>query len=107
MSWHDLTPVRMMGQGWQTLVARQAYLRLGVAALLDLIDATVGLMFGWGFVTNALVTTGGLLLLGVRGGVQFWEWFDPTHIVGGMVPTLTLMTIADPAWGAAKKMRKR
>ncbi len=74
---------------------RVLYIKLIIAVLLDIADATLGRLFGFGYVSNILLTIAGVMLFGWRGLFHLVEMLDPTHQIDGFVPTLTLIALAE------------
>lgn len=63
--------------------------------MIDIADFTVGRVFGIGIVSDLLSTITAVGLFGWRGLAALWELADPTHQIGGFVPTLTLLALAN------------
>ncbi|WOI52235.1 hypothetical protein [Parvularcula sp. LCG005] len=74
---------------------RVLQVKLVISLILDIVDGTIGRLFGFGVVTNMLLTVAAVLMFGWKGLFQLWEMIDPTHQIDGFVPTLTLIALSE------------
>lgn len=72
-----------------------AIVKLVIAVLLDIADATVGRIIGFGTGFDIVLAGIGFALFGWKGLAQLWEVADPTDQIDGFVPTLTLVALAN------------
>lgn len=79
----------------QKAARRTAYLKLVVAIILDLADAFIGRLIGFGTVFDLALTVVAFLMFGPKGLLQLWELVEPTDQIDGFVPTLTLLALAE------------
>jgi hypothetical protein len=82
-----------VGQGVRRLW--NPYTKLGLAVVLDLLDATVGRIVGFGTLFDVVLTGIAYFMFGPKGLLQLWEVADPTDQIDGFVPTLTLLALAE------------
>jgi len=86
---------------------RVAQIKLVIAILLDLADALIGRIPGFGTVFEFLLAAIGFALFGWKGLAQLWEVVDITDQVDGFVPTLTLIAIAELREAAKKEQAQK
>lgn len=72
-----------------------AYLKLGIALLLDIIDFTIGRILGFGTVMDVVFVLVGFVMFGWKGLFQLWEVLEVSDQVDGFVPTLTLIALTE------------
>ena len=72
-----------------------AFVKLGAAILLDVADAVIGRVIGFGTGFDIVLAGAGFALFGWKGLIQLWEVADPTDQIDGFVPTLTLVALAN------------
>lgn len=88
--------------------AKLVYVKLALAVTLDLLDATIGRVLGFGPLADFALTGVAWLVFGWKGLVQLWELADPSGRVDGFVPTLTLLALAElpPREGSSRGRRR-
>lgn len=74
---------------------RVAVAKLVVAVLLDVADAVIGRIIGFGTGFDVVLAGVGFALFGWAGLIQLWEVAEPTDQIDGFVPTLTLVALAN------------
>jgi hypothetical protein len=71
------------------------YAKLAIAILLDLADAVIGRVIGFGTGFDIVMTAAGILLFGWKGLFQLWEVAEVTDQIDGFVPTLTILALIE------------
>ena len=72
-----------------------AIAKLIVAVVLDIADALIGRIIGFGTGFDIVLAGIGFAMFGWKGLAQLWEVADPTDQIDGFVPTLTLVALAN------------
>lgn len=78
--------------------------KLIIAVALDVIDFTVGRIIGAGTVLDLVYAIIAVLLWGPAGLIALWELADPSEVIDGFVPTMTLIALSQ--MGKSKKKQK-
>lgn len=68
--------------------------KLVISIVIDLLDFTVGRMFGFGLLFDAMSVAIAVYFWGPTGLFALWELADPSEQVDGFVPTLTLIALS-------------
>ena len=71
------------------------YAKLAVAVILDLADAVIGRVIGFGTGFDILLAFAAIMLFGRKGLVQLWEVAEISDQIDGFVPTLTLLALIE------------
>ena len=71
------------------------YAKLAVALVLDLADAVIGRVIGFGTGFDMVLLAAGLLMFGWKGLFQLWEVAELSDQIDGFVPTLTLLALME------------
>ena len=74
---------------------RVAVAKLIAAIALDIADAVIGRIIGFGTGLDVVLAGLGFALFGWLGLIQLWEVAEPTDQIDGFVPTLTLVALAN------------
>lgn len=77
--------------------------KLLIAVAIDIIDFTVGRIFGAGTALDIIFAILAVILWGPAGLIAFWEVADPSGQIDAFVPTMTLIALSQ--MGKAKKTK--
>lgn len=77
--------------------------KLIIAVVLDVLDFTIGRVFGFEAVFDAIMGVTAVALWGWPGLFAFWELADPTGQADGFVPTMTLIALSQMGKGGKKR----
>ncbi|MEE9329404.1 MAG: hypothetical protein V3V30_04635 [Parvularculaceae bacterium] len=69
--------------------------KLILAIVLDLVDFTLGRMFGFGMLVDVVMVFVAYIMFGPLGLAQAWEMLEPTDQIDGFVPTFTILALID------------
>ncbi len=73
--------------------------RLIFAVTLDVLDFTIGRLFGAGMIIDALFAAIAFMVWGPAGLIALWELADPSEQIDGFVPTMTLIALSQMGKG--------
>lgn len=77
--------------------------KLVLAVVLDVLDFTIGRVFGFEAVFDAIMGVVAVALWGWPGLFAFWELADPTGQADGFVPTMTLIALSQMGKGGKRR----
>ena len=77
--------------------------KLIIAVVLDVLDFTIGRVFGFEAVFDAIMGVVAVALWGWPGLIAFWELADPTGQADGFVPTMTLIALSQMGKGGKRR----
>ncbi|MEO1014860.1 MAG: hypothetical protein AAFX08_06675 [Pseudomonadota bacterium] len=80
---------------------------LAICIAVDVLDFTLGRVFGLGLIADILQTIVAYWLFGPVGLIALWELIDPTDQFDGFVPTLTILALTRMRSKADRRNRPR